>query len=251
VDTIILPPTSTPTPTPTPTPTSTPSPSPTSTFTPLPATSTPTPLPATSTPSPTNPPTPTPTPFISPTPYPYVTQQPGGFDFDADYIIVTYAFTNGTDLDTRTRISSPDIGQNDLSTYLGWCRSETFPDTGTPVLSWSKDNTGTGFESVFINLIEFKLQFPSYATSTITIDMNGMWYGEVGSNPVIMDVMMYKGGTVYLVEDAYTFMNDDYTGIFGVQSLGTTVSLQSNNCEDQEHISSLTYNLQSHQGQFI
>jgi hypothetical protein len=251
VDTIILPPTNTPTPTPVPTSTPSPTPSPTSTFTPLPATGTPTLLPATSTPGPTGTPTPSPTPFISPTPYPYVTQQPGGFNFDADYIIVTYSFTNGTDLDTRTRISNPDIGQNDTSTYLGWCRSEFFPDNGTPILSWSKDNTGTGFESVFVNLIEFKLQYPQYATSTITIDMNAMWYGEVGSNPVVMDVMMYKGGTVYLVEEAYTFMNDSYSAIFGVESLGTTISLQSTTCEDQEHVASLQYNLSSHQGQFI
>ena len=136
-----VPPTATPTvtPSPTPVPTSTPTPTPTGQ-----PTNTPTPLPATVTPTPG----PTSTPFITPTPYPFTTPLPSGFTFDADYIIVSYAFTDGADLDTRTRISSPNIGQNSAQTYLGWCRSELFPDNeGTPILTWSGDNTGQGFES--------------------------------------------------------------------------------------------------------
>ena len=233
-----VPPTATPTPTPslTPTPTPTPTRVPTATPTPTVApTSTPTPTPtgtptATPTPTITNTPTPTPTPFITPTPYPFTTQQPGGFNFDADYIIVTYAFTDGLDLDTRTRISNPNIGQNDLSTYIGWCRSNQYPDDGinNPILTWSGDNTGTGFESVFINLIEFKNQYPQYSTSTITIDMNAIWYGSLGTEPIIMDVMLYKGGTVSLVEDSYLFVNEGYSGLFGVASSGTILSVIDN-----------------------
>jgi hypothetical protein len=239
-----VPPTATPTPTPSPTPV--PTSTPTHTPTGLP-TSTPTPLPATVTPTPE----PTPTPFITPTPYPFTTQQPSGFTFDADYIIVTYSFTDGTDLDTRTRISSPNIGQNNAYTYIGYCRSDVFPNTGTPILTWSGDNTGTGFESVFINLIELKNQFPSYSASTITIDMNAMWWGTTGSTPVIMDIIMYKGGTVSLVSDAYTFINEGYTRIFGVASTGTNVTLQSNTCLDQQLVAKLQYNLSTYNGQFI
>ena len=249
VDTVIIP---TPTPTPTLTPTPTPTPVPTDTPTPTPTgapTSTPTPT-ITPTPSPTDTPTPTPTPFITPTPYPFTTQLPSGFTFDADYIIVSYSFTDGTDLDTRTRISTPNIGQTTAQSYIGWCRSGMFPDNGgTPILTWSGDNTGTGFESVFVNLIEFKNQYPS--ETSLTIEMSAMWYGQVGNNPVIMDVMLYKGGVVSLVESDFLFINQGYSGIYGVASSGTTVTLQSNECFDQQLVTRLQYNLITHNGQFI
>jgi hypothetical protein len=258
-----VPPTATPTPTPslTPTPTPTPTRVPTSTPTPtITPTVTPTPIP-TGTPTPTPSITPTPTPFITPTPYPFTTQLPSGFTFDADYIIVTYAFTDGADLDTRTRISSPDIGQNDLSTYIGWCRLDQYPynpddNSITPILTWAGDNTGQGFESVFINLIEFKLQYPQYSASTITIDMNAIWYVSLGIEPIIMDVMLYKGGTVTLNPENYLFINDDYTGLYGVASSGTNLLIindeeNHDKCPDQEHIATLQYNLSTYNGQFI
>jgi hypothetical protein len=244
-----VPPTATPTPTPSPTPVPTSTPTSVPTVTPTPTgqpTNTPTPLPATVTPTPE----PTPTPFITPTPFPFITPQPTGFTFDADYIIVSYAFTDGTDLDTRTRISSPNIGQSNAQSYLGWCRSEFFPDDeGTPILSWSGDNTGQGFESVFVNLIRFKELYPS--ETSLTIEMSAMWYGDLGSNPVIMDVMLYKGGTISLVQEAYTFINEGYSGIYGVASSGTTVTLQSQECFDQQLVSKLQYNLSTYNGQFI
>lgn len=202
------------------------------------------------TPTPTPAPTATPTP--TPTPYPFTTQLPSGFIFNADYIVVTYAFTDGSDLDTRTRISNPDIGQNELSTYIGWNRSNEFPfESETPILKWAGDNTGTGFESVLIDLIQLKTQFPQFSGSTITIDMNAMWYGSLGINPVIMNVMMYKGGTMSLDEEAYLFVNNTYTGLYGVASTGTTVTLESQNGVDQELVATLQYNLSSYQGQFI
>jgi hypothetical protein len=34
------------------------------------------------------------------------------FTFNADYIVVSYEFTDGTDLDTKTRIVTPNIGQD-------------------------------------------------------------------------------------------------------------------------------------------
>jgi hypothetical protein len=244
-----VPPTATPTPTPSPTPVPTSTPTSVPTVTPTPTgqpTNTPTPLPATVTPTPG----PTSTPFITPTPYPFTTPLPSGFTFDADYIIVSYAFTDGTDLDTRTRISSPNIGQSNAQSYLGWCRSEFFPDNeGTPILTWSGDNTGQGFESVFVNLIRFKELYPS--ETSLTIEMSAMWYGTLGSNPVIMDVMMYKGGTISLVQEAYMFANDGYSGIYGVASTGTTITTQSQECFSQELVAKLQYNLTTYNGQFI
>jgi hypothetical protein len=42
------------------------------------------------------------------------------FTFDADYLMVQYEFTDGQDLDTRTRIVTPDIGQDTTIEYIGY-----------------------------------------------------------------------------------------------------------------------------------
>ena len=244
-----VPPTATPTvtPSPTPVPTSTPTPTPTGQ-----PTFTPTPLPATVTPTPG----PTSTPFITPTPYPFTTPLPSGFTFDADYIILTYSFTDGRDLDTRSRISFPDIGQNNVTDYLGYCAQSSWPTTGTPVITFGGDNTGTGFESIFINLIEFKLQYPSYSASTISIETNGTWYdvsysGNPGINPVIIQAMLYKGGTIIPNEENFLFVNEGYTGIFGTQSNGVVVTEFTSDCVVGTNTGTLQYNLATYNGQFI
>ena len=219
-----------PVPTPTPTPTNTP------TGDPIP------------TPTPTNTNTSTLTPTPTSTPIPFV---PGAFTFDADYIVVTYAFNDGTDLDTRTRVTVPDIGQSVLTDYIGWCCSEEWPiGSPTPILTWGGDNTGTGFESVLIDLIEFKSQYPGQ--NIIEIVCNAAWYGDVGVNPVTIQVTLYKGGTMVADPDNFTFYNNTFTAAKGALSPGYTITLELfGNCIDGETITTLRYNLSTYQGQFI
>ena len=246
-DLVIVGPTPTPTTTSTQTPTNTPTNTQTQTVTPTNTrTQTPTVTPTntvTQTATPTIPPTPTPTP----TPIPFV---PGDFTFDADYIVLTYAFNDGTDLDTRTRVTVPNIGQNNLSDYLGWCCSSEWPTTGTPILTWGGDNTGTGFESVLIDLIQFKNDYPGQ--NIITIQTNAAWYGTVGTNPVYMQAKLYKGGTMVADPDNYTFVNEGYTAGYGAVSNGVVVTLELfDNCIDGENIKALEYNLTTYNGRFI
>jgi hypothetical protein len=220
--------TSTQTPTPSITPTITPSVSPTTTMTP-------TPTRTSSTPTPT------------PTTIPYI---PGNFTFDADYIVLTYAFNDGTDLDTRTRVTVPDIGQNTLPDYIGWCCSEQWPTSGTPILTWGGDNTGTGFESVLIDLIQFKSDYPGQ--NIITINANAGWYGDIGTNPVYIQAKLYKGGTMIAVPDDYTFVNEGFTAAYGAVSTGQVVTLDLlTNCIDGQNVRSLEYNLTNYNGRFI
>jgi hypothetical protein len=246
-------PTITPTNTVTPTPTSSETPTPTPTIgstqniTPT-QTSTPT-----VTPSPTNTPTigvsqmPTSTPTPTPTTIPYI---PGNFTFDADYIVLTYAFNDGTDLDTRTRVTIPDIGQNSLPDYIGWCCSEQWPTSGNPILTWGGDNTGVGFESVLIDLIQFKLDYPGQ--NIITINANAGWYGDVGTNPVYIQAKLYKGGTMVAVPDEYTFVNEGFTAAYGAVSTGQVVTLNLfTSCIDGQDVRSLEYNLTNYNGRFI
>jgi hypothetical protein len=256
----------TPTPTPTQTQTSTPTPTLTSTVTQTStATVTPTPsITASQTPTPTQTPTVTPsvsptttvtptptrtssTPTPTPTTVPYL---PGNFTFDADYIVLTYAFNDGTDLDTRTRVTVPDIGQNSLPDYIGWCCAEQWPTSGNPILTWGGDNTGTGFESVLIDLIQFKSDYPGQ--NIITINANAGWYGDVGTNPVYIQAKLYKGGTMVAVPDDYTFVNEGYTAAYGAISTGEVVTVDLfTNCVDGQNIRSLEYNLTNYNGRFI
>jgi hypothetical protein len=256
----------TPTPTQTPTQTSTPTTTPTPTVTQT-STTTVTPTPSvTATQTPTNTQTPTVTPSVSPTttttPTPTRTSStptptpttvpylPGNFTFDADYIVLTYAFNDGTDLDTRTRVTVPDIGQNTLPDYIGWCCAEQWPTSGNPILTWGGDNTGTGFESVLIDLIQFKSDYPGQ--NIITINANAGWYGDVGTNPVYIQAKLYKGGTMVAVPADYTFVNEGYTSAYGAISTGQVVTLDLfTNCVDGQNIRSLEYNLTNYNGRFI
>ena len=240
-----------PTPTPTTTNTQTPTNTPTTTQTQTP-TNTPTNTQTqthTPTVTPTNGVTQTPTPTLTPTPT-SIPLVPGNFTFDADYIVLTYAFSDGTDLDTRTRVTVPDIGQNTLTDYIGWCCSSQWPTSGNPILTWGGDNTGTGFESVLIDLIQFKTDYPGQ--NIITINANAGWYGTVGSNPVYIEAKLYKGGTMIAVPDEYTFVNEGFTAGYGAISTGEVVTLDLfSSCIDGQNVRSLEYNLTNYQGRFL
>jgi hypothetical protein len=228
------------------TPTNTPTLTPTPTVTPtIGATQNPTPTP-TLTPTSTSTSGPLPSPTPTPTTIPFV---PGGFTFDADYIVLTYSFTDGVDLDTRTKVTIPDIGQATLADSIGWCCSEQWPTTGAPILTWGGDNTGVGFESVLIDLIEFKSQYPG--SNTIVMNSKAFWYGTLGSNPVTIQVTLYKGGTMVADPDNYTFYNNTFTAAYGALSPGTTVTTNESNCIEGDNITSLQYNLTTFNGTFI
>ena len=225
-----------PSPTPTVTPTQTKTPTNTPTIPPSP---TPTgTIGVTQTPTPTLTPTPTPIPFV-----------PGSFTFNADYMVLTYSFTDGQDLDTRTKVTVPNIGQTTLADSIGWCCSEQWPTTGTPILTWGGDNTGVGFESVLIDLVEFKSLYPGQ--NTIVINSKAFWYGSLGTNPVTIQVTMYKGGTMVPDPDNYTFINNTFTSAYGALSPGNTVTTNESNCIEGDNITSLQYNLVTYNGQFI
>lgn len=169
------------------------------------------------------------------------------FSFAADYIMLTYQFTDGRDLDTRTRIVSPNVGQTSQSTYLGWGRQTRWPLTGTQFLTFSGDNTGTGYEAVLVNLVAFKNQYPS--ATEIVVDLRGFWYNSIGNNPVNVHAVLWKGGTP--VKSGFTWTNSTATNTYDISSVSKAITLntQDSNTSGQR-IATLTYNLQNSQGSF-
>lgn len=169
------------------------------------------------------------------------------FTFDADYLMVQYEFTNGVDLDTRTRIVIPDIGQDITDEYIGFgassCNSSTYNTNGiyptsatysgnNYILKHGCDNQGTGFETVLINLINFKssaINPTHYNASEITIDCRGWWYGTVGTNPVKLNLTLWKGGTIVQPTfdsgqpTSFAFTNNNPTNTLTIKSSGKVV----------------------------
>jgi len=130
------------------------------------------------------------------------------FTFDADYMVITYQFTNGTDLDTRTRIVSIDDAtygdQNGQGKYIGFGQYNATPQTATypsvfpanicnvaskPLAIWGGDNQLQGFETVMIDFTQLGV-----GQNEVIIDCRALWWVAVGSNPVNLSFTLYKGG---------------------------------------------------------
>lgn len=171
----------------------------------------------------------------------------GAFTFDADYIVLSYEFADGSDLDTKTRIVTPDIGQDDSSKYIGYGSSDIYPEVGHEILIWGGDNTGNGYETVLINLLELKSQYPG--TTEVKIDMRALWYGSPGSLPVKAGVTLWKGGTPVADTDNFTFTNSTKTAGIDAVSTGTSISAGSQD-PNGDRVSVLTYNLVTFAGTF-
>lgn len=101
------------------------------------------------------------------------------------YFSLQYVFTNGSDLDTRTSILTPNI-----SGSVGYGALANI----SPYLFWGGDNTGTGYESVYFDKQQILNDFPGM--TTIEIDCSCWWYGSPGSNPVIVKLSSFSGGTM-------------------------------------------------------
>ena len=130
------------------------------------------------------------------------------FTFDADYAVLTYKFSDATDLDTRTRIVEPNINMNN---YLGFDAGECFPadvnwsETNIPttaIIDWSGDNTGTGYESILVDIQKLKALKPDMVN--FVVDLRAAWYREnepMGVLPVEVKAVFYKGAIDYYEKD--------------------------------------------------
>ncbi len=135
--------------------------------------------------------------------------------YTSEWIIATYYFSNGRDLDTRTRLTVPSIGV--VGDYLGWSRASS---VGDGVLIWGGDNTGTGFESVAFDVAKFRNNYPD---TTVNIDFRCFWFGAVGTNPVQLNVTLYKGGA--LTKNGYTWSNNTAAESINISSTSKNINL--------------------------
>jgi len=159
------------------------------------------------------------------------TAQAGAFVFVADWLMITYEFTDGLDLDTRTKITSPAIGGD----YVGWSRANT---QGSPtIMTWGGDNTGTGFESVLINMATFQTAYPG---QTMIVDCRAYWFQSVGVNPVTIAATLWQGGTP--TQTGYIWTNASATGTLALNQILVPVTASGQPAAgDAQHVGTVTY----------
>lgn len=143
--------------------------------------------------------------------------------FDADYLVLSYNFIDGRDLDTRTRIVTPNIGQDTQPEYVGWGVLSQYP-TVDPIVKHGGDNTGTLLETVLIDFQNLITAYPS--EDTIVVDCRGFWHTNgnlVGVEPVSMKAMFYKGGSMITGTPAFGFSNPTADDSLAFETPGTIV----------------------------
>jgi hypothetical protein len=173
------------------------------------------------------------------------------FVFDADYIILTYQFNDGQDLDIKVRVANPDIGQNTVAKYIGYPGTadhiDVWPQSGRPILQWGGDNTGTGLESVLIDVVAFQLAYPT--TSKIVVDLRASWFVAVGVNPVSVIAKMYTGGTV-AANAQRNFTCTGFSNSSTINSVSKVITTTYTTNGNAERLATLTYDISTGLGTF-
>lgn len=139
---------------------------------------------------------------------------------DADFIVITYGFTqaDGRDLDTRTKLVNPiqssSIGWNkgngigfDGSVYGPGHADDSFDIelyANELVATWGGDNQGYGAESVFIDIKKIK---SIHQYSRISFECRAFWYSQRLRGDCNFSVKVYKGGEIKLDKENYQFFS--------------------------------------------
>lgn len=155
--------------------------------------------------------------------------------FDADFITIQYAFFDGSDLDTHTIITEPEMG-----IPVGWCKSASSIGTGGEWYEWAGDNTGTGFESVLIYVNTIRTAYP---TGTIVGNCQAWWYYIRDSGNVTLRLTAYKGGDMQYVDGEYRWINVGGTEV-ATREISNNIALNAPTCQsDPECVSGWTYDI--------
>jgi hypothetical protein len=172
-------------------------------------------------------------------------------NFDADYMVIKYNFSDGMDLDTRTRIVTPNLGQNTQPDYIGWFVKESLQLGNDILLDWGGDNQGTGSESVLVDIKKLSELYP--AQDEIVVDIRAFWYSVIGVQPVSINVNMYKGGVMSRDIPTFGFLNTGYTDTLEFNTNGkqiTSDGLPVKRSTSGERLATFTYTKSTKTGVF-
>ena len=125
----------------------------------------------------------------------------------ADFFLATYTFTDGRDLDIRASVVSP----TGYGVTVGYGLSNSIPGAG---VTWGGDNLGTGVESILFTKSEFVAN--NAGINTVSFDLRAGWYqgGDVGFQPVVVNVTSFVGGAMVYDSSNKTWTNPTATETF-------------------------------------
>lgn len=104
-----------------------------------------------------------------------------------NFAIISYQWLpeNGTDLDTRTKLMIPDIGND-----LGWSRGGSIWGLSGPYMEWQGDNTGSsGSEDVWIYFENLNADYPDL--EAFNIRLRAFWYGMAGDGKINLKTRLW------------------------------------------------------------
>lgn len=147
-----------------------------------------------------------------------------------DYALIRYRWTptGGEDLDTRTYLSKP----NRSGRRVGWNRLKN----DNSYLIWNEDNTGSGVESVLIDIDKIHDDYPG--EQIIELKMDGFWYSQVKSGKLDIEFATFKGGK--MVASGYDWINEGGLAI-QILKLGVDTLVQQSSNIDGENLATLSY----------
>lgn len=141
----------------------------------------------------------------------------------SDYFMFNFDVSDGSDLDIVFKFLTPNI-----DAYIGWGKQSTISIGSNTFAYWGGDNTGLGSESVYIDKAKLLSAFPG--TTQIEVDLRAFWYGSVGTNPVVVSMDGFQGGS--MVKDGFTFINPTATNSFpSSRSFTNIITTQSNSSD--------------------
>lgn len=164
------------------------------------------------------------------------------FVSDFDYLVLSFVYTNGTDLDLKVGFMQP-TGLSYVGYYGTPIRNSSVVVGGKTIMRWGGDKTSTGgSEQVLVDLKNFKLAYPNL--STFKIDCGCTWFTTKGTNPVKVSADLYKASSYTLSNLSFIINKPTYK--LNVSSFGKVVTT----LKSPTTLATLEYDIPSQTGLF-
>ena len=178
--------------------------------------------------------------------------------FYSDKLQFYWEWTDGKDFDLRaefirpTQLAGVTVGHGKTSLITDGGGSQVY-------MKWGGDNnTDTvGYECIYIDIDRLKNVAGGLTDNIIELDLRGIWYAEVGQNPVVINATGYEGGVMALEDETvgvsgYGFVNTGYAKSFTDFKSSVPVVVSSTNREDNgERMARAVINLDTYQITFF
>ena len=178
--------------------------------------------------------------------------------FYSDKLQFYWEWTDGKDFDLRaefirpTQLAGVTVGHGKTSLITDGGGSQVY-------MKWGGDNnTDTvGYEGIYIDIDRLKNVAGGLTDNIIELDLRGIWYAEVGQNPVVINATGYEGGVMALEDETvgvsgYGFVNTGYAKSFTDFNSSVPVGVSSTNREDNgERMARAVINLDTYQITFF